>query len=299
MRTWLNKYFGFSKSEFNGLVLLISILVILKLIPFIYGYLKPVEKDEPNLLVQIQKIETTNEEAFRYTPNKRIETQHKKTGKLFNFDPNRIDAAGWQALGLSVKQAESIVNYRNKGGKFYKAEDLQKMYTISPQMYERLLPYVQIENLVNTYPKRELQPQKKEFIKKSLTIVDVNLADSAQLDEIKGIGPAFAARILKYRERLGGFYKKEQLMEVYGIDSVKYNEIKGQITLSEGKFKIININTAAFDDLKSNPYLTYKQMNAIIQYRKQHGKYSGIADLNKIGILTPQVIEKISRYITF
>ncbi|MCZ4244575.1 ComEA family DNA-binding protein [Pedobacter punctiformis] len=299
MRTWLNKHFGFSKGEFNGLIFLISIIIILKSLPFIYGYFKPVEEDESNLLAQIQKISVGQEERFHYTKNSIEEPRDQRAGKLFNFDPNTIDVGGWQELGLSAKQAQSIINYRNKGGKFYKAEDLQKMYTVSPEMYQKLLPYVQIENQQTVYPKKDFQLDQKAYVKKPLVMVDVNLADSAQLDQIKGIGPAFALRILKYRERLGGFYKKEQLMEVYGLDSVKYNEIKDQIMLSEARLKIININTAAFEDLKSNPYLSYKQINAIIQYRKQHGKYAGVADLSKIANLTPQVIEKISRYISF
>ncbi|RYF98398.1 MAG: helix-hairpin-helix domain-containing protein, partial [Chitinophagaceae bacterium] len=141
--------------------------------------------------------------------------------------------------------------------------------------------------------------EKKEYVKKALVIVEVNQADSAGLDQIKGIGPAFANRILKYRERLGGFYKKEQLMEVYGLDSVKYAEIKDRITINPSAIKTVNINTADFSALKSSPYLSYKQINAIIQYRKQHGNYSSTGDLKKIAILTPQVIEKIAPYITF
>ncbi|RZL34281.1 MAG: helix-hairpin-helix domain-containing protein [Pedobacter sp.] len=80
------------------------------------------------------------------------------------------------------------------------------MYTISPEMYKKLLPYVEIEP--QTFSKSDFKFEKKEYVKKALVIVDVNRADSAALDQIKGIGPAFALRILKYRERLGGFYKK-------------------------------------------------------------------------------------------
>ncbi|RZJ80960.1 MAG: hypothetical protein EOO20_25560, partial [Chryseobacterium sp.] len=127
----------------------------------------------------------------------------------------------------------------------------------------------------------------------------INTADSAQLDEIKGIGGTFAKRILKYRERLGGFYKKEQLMEVYGLDSAKYDEIRDQITLSRIALRIVNINTAQFNDLKSNPYLSYKQINAIIQYRKQHGNYNNPSDLKKIVILNQKIIDQITPYISF
>jgi competence protein ComEA len=299
MRIWLNKYFGFSKGEFNGLLLLILIIVVLKAIPFIYGYIRPVEKDDPGFLAKMQKI-TVADEKYASNLRDRIENSYpEKTTKLFNFDPNTLNAEGWQTLGLSPKQAKAIVNYTGKGGKFYKPEDLQKMYTISPEMYKKILPYVKIANQNVNASKKYLPFEKKEYVKKAPVIIDINQADSAQLDEIKGIGAAFAKRILKYRERLGGFYKKEQLMEVYGLDSVKYAEIKDQVSISNAPLKTINVNTAVFDDLKRNPYLSYKQINAIIQYRKQHGNYSGIADLKKIAILNQQTIDKIAPYISF
>lgn len=183
-----------------------------------------------------------------------------------------------------------------KGGRFYKPEDLQKMYTISPELYQKLLPYVQIKESGN--PKSFVPFERKENVRKTV-IVDINTADSAQLDEIKGIGGAFAKRIIKYRERLGGFYKREQLMEVYGLDEQKYAEIKDQISISKRALKTININTAVFNDLKVNPYLSFRQINAIIQYRKQHGNYSGIDDLKKVVLLNQEVIDKISPYLSF
>jgi len=299
MRIWLNKYFGFTKSEFNGLIFLLSILFLLKIIPYIYVYFKPVEKDDPHLMAQIQKIELTDERNF-YSVKDRIEDAGtKKVERLFNFDPNTLTAKGWQSLGLSRRQAQSIVNYTQKGGKFYKPEDLQKMYTISPEHYAKLLPFVQIAAQSSGYPQNKLPYEKKVFIKKAFQVVDINTADSAKLDEIKGVGGAFATRILRYRERLGGFHHKEQLMEIYGLDSLKYNEIKDQVTISSVALKVVNINTAVFNDLKGNPYLSYKQINAIIQYRKQHGSYSGLSDLSKVMILSQDVINKIAPYISF
>ena len=299
MRIWLNKHFGFSKGEFNGLLSLIFIIIFLKFTPVIYGHFREVEKVHPDLLSQIKKIAITDQPDFYHTRDRIENTAAKKVITLFNFDPNQLDVAGWQKLGLSAKQAQSIVNYTNKGGKFYKAEDLEKMYTISPEMYKKLLPFVKIEDQDGNFKQRDFIYEKKEYVKKVPVIVDINTADSAQLDEIKGVGGAFANRILKYRERLGGFYKKEQLMEVYGLDSTKYSEIKDQVTLSKVSLKNVNINTAQFDDLKANPYLTYKQINAIIQYRKQHGNFTSPADLKKVLILNQQVIDKIIPYISF
>ena len=173
------------------------------------------------------------------------------------------------------------------------------MYTISPERYAKLLPFVQIKaSAAGNFPDHSVY-EKKPFLKKVLPIIDINTADSAQLDLIKGVGGAFATRILKYRERLGGFHHQTQLMEVYGLDSVRYEEIKTQISINPGALKIININTAQFNDLKGSPYLSYKQIKAIIQYRKQHGNYSGLADLKKVLILNQAVIDKIRPYISF
>lgn len=301
MKAGFNEHFGFSKREFNGLLILIVLIVLIRAVPFAYNHFKTYASDAPLTLASIQKIELSNEENYHYTKDRIEDAATKIPAKLFAFDPNTVDASGWQTLGLSAKQAQSIVNYRNKGGKFYKPEDLQKMYTISPQMYQKLLPYVRIENNFNSssYPKKDFQYEKKEYVKKPLSIIEINQADSAQLDQINGIGPAFALRILKYRERVGGFYKKEQLMEVFGLDSAKYEEIKGQVSIDASAIKKININTAVFNDLKSFPYLSYKQMNAILQYRKQHGNFGGIADLQRVAILTPQVLEKLSPYLIY
>ncbi|RZK46968.1 MAG: helix-hairpin-helix domain-containing protein, partial [Pedobacter sp.] len=163
---------------------------------------------------------------------------------------------------------------------------------------QALLPFIQIESTGSNYSKPQYA-EKPTYAKKELVIVDINTADTLALDEIKGVGAAFARRIVKYRERLGGFYKKEQLLEVYGLDSVKYNEIKSQVRIDGGGIKRININVATFDDLKNHPYLKFKQINAIIQYRKQHGNFNSVDDLKKVAILSPENIQNIAPYLTF
>ncbi|MFF5379843.1 ComEA family DNA-binding protein [Pedobacter suwonensis] len=298
MRIWFNKNFGVSKSEFNGLLFLVFIIIVIKAIPILYTRFQPVSKDDPDLLAQIQQISITDQ-AREQAVRDRIEaSSYKKTGRLFKFNPNTLNKEGWETLGLSAKQAQSVVNYTAKGGRFYKPEDLQKMYTISPEMYKKIFPYAHIPESTKVY-KNDPLSERKGYAKKALVIVDINTADSTQLDEIKGIGETFARRIIKYRERLGGFYKKEQLLEVYGLDSNKYAEIKDQIKIGNTPLKTININTAGFNDLKRSPYLSFKQINAIIQYRRQHGHYTGVADLKKIILLNQEVIDKITPYISF
>ncbi|RYZ95259.1 MAG: hypothetical protein EOP47_26190 [Sphingobacteriaceae bacterium] len=139
------------------------------------------------------------------------------------------------------------------------------------------------------------------FAKKPrLTVpVELNAADSARLTTIYGIGPSFARRIVKYRRLLGGFVNKEQLKEVYGLDAEKYAEIQAQVTVTPVSPKKVNVNTAGVDELKHLPYLTFKQKNAIVQYRLQHGDYASVNDMRDIAILDETTINKIKPYITF
>ena len=299
MKNWLNN-FGFTKREYNGLLVLMAILLLVSVLPYFYSiyFVKPgfVTNEERSA---IRKLVLVNYKQPSYYTSTRheVEEEGRTTSNLFRFDPNQINLQQWQQLGFSAKQANAILNYRNKGGKFYQPSDLKKMYTVSAEKYLQLEPYIEINNtFTNPY---KSYPEKTTTAKKKLVIVEVNGADTLQLDQIRGIGAAFARRITSYRERLGGFHKKEQLMEVYGLDSVKFNEIKDQVTVDASVIRKININLADFEMLKNHPYLKYKQINAIIQYRNQHGKYNNVDDLKKVAILTPQNIQNLAPYLTF
>lgn len=130
-------------------------------------------------------------------------------------------------------------------------------------------------------------------------VVELNTADTAQLTTLPGIGASFARRIVSYRNHLGGFYSKEQLKEVYGLDADKYAGLQAQIKVDASRIKKIPINKATFDDLKYFPYLSFKQMNAIIQFREQHGDYTSIVDMKNIAILNDEILRKIEPYLAF
>lgn len=203
---------------------------------------------------------------------------------LFKFDPNNLPAEKWLQLGLSEKQINTIKNYEAKGGRFYKKQDVQKIYAITADDYKRLALYIDIP---------------EGYAAKANIIIELNSADSAKLTRINGIGPAFAQRILEYRKRLGGFLTKDQLKEVYGIDDEKYNQIRDQVNINPARITKLKINEIDFEGLRRFPYLTNKQTNAIIQYRTQHGNYKSIADMRSIVILNDDILRKIEPYIVF
>ena len=130
-------------------------------------------------------------------------------------------------------------------------------------------------------------------------VIELNTADSAKLTELKGIGPSFARRIINYRNRLGGFTNKEQLKEVFGMDDERYNGLASQVSANALQIRKINVNTVDFEGLSHFPYLSFKQMNAIIQFREQHGEYASLDDMRNIAILNDEILRKIEPYIVF
>lgn len=130
-------------------------------------------------------------------------------------------------------------------------------------------------------------------------VIELNTADSAALTGLNGIGPSFAKRIIIYRNRLGGFCKKEQLQEVFGLDADKYAALQAQVSVDASHIKKIAINSITFDDLSRFPYLSYKQANAVIRFREQHGEYESFDDLKNIAIMDEATIQKLKPYIRF
>lgn len=286
---------------------MVILLAMITAVPVVYEFIFPEQEDifaERSAMRKLILIEKDKKESLREKEGvfrKKDSAAAKRTVNLFRFDPNEMSLTRWQLLGFSPKQAAVLMKYTEKGGRFYQKEDLKKMYTVSAEMYARLIPYICIEKTASqqgtvlrgkypagVYPSKHLLP-----------LVELNTADTSELIRVNGIGPAFARRIYNYRKRLGGFYKKEQLMEVFGLDSTRYEEIKTQLTIDPGALIKLNINEVIYDELKSHPYLTYKQVNAILQFRKQHGKYSNIADLKRVAILSAETIEKLAPYISF
>ena len=255
-------------------VLLILILVIL-LAPYIYQYF---HKETPTDFKDFDKA------AALLNSGNNLSEDKIANPVLFKFDPNNLPTEKWQQLGLSEKQITTIKNYEAKGGRFFKKEDVAKIYAITVDDYKRLVTYIDIP---------------AGYTSKPNIIVELNSADSGKLTRINGIGPAFAQRILEYRKRLGGFLSKEQLKEIYGLDEEKFNQIKDQIDINPARITKIKINQVDFEGLRRFPYLTNKQNNAIIQYRNQHGNYSSIADMRNIVILNDDILRKIEPYISF
>ncbi|CAN5657186.1 helix-hairpin-helix domain-containing protein [soil metagenome] len=310
MKKAVAEYFNFSRKERNGIAVLLFLIGMLIIAPFFFPFFIKSEtidatefSNEIAMLkeMQIDSTETytkrqyTSTDYNNFPKNKYTE---KATGELFNFDPNTATTDEWKRLGLKDKTIATIQKYISKGGKFYKAEDIGKIWGLHPDQIERLLPFVQITSKTQAYVQnKSFEPRTYEKPVRTAVIVELNDADTTMLIALPGIGSKLSQRILNFRDKLGGFYAIEQVGETFGLPDSTFQKIKPQLKLGTDVIRQININTVTIDELKTHPYLRYALANAIIQYRNQHGNFATIADLKKIMIMTDEIFAKVSPYL--
>lgn len=128
-------------------------------------------------------------------------------------------------------------------------------------------------------------------------IIELNSADTLELQRLRGIGSAFSRRIIGYGERLGGYIRKDQLMEVFGMDPERYNGIKGNLVIDTCRVRKIDINTVQFKELMRHPYFPYELTREIILYRKKIKKFERKEQLKEIPGISDSIYMKISPYI--
>jgi competence ComEA-like helix-hairpin-helix protein len=250
----------------------------------------------------------------------RQSVRKQKLDTVFMFDPNVIDSASLVLLGFSPLQAKSIIKYRSKGGRFYNRESFGKSFVVSEQMFTRLYHYINIKpepsrnkrietqpdkpkknTAVEQRPERKDPSEQKESSHKPVRIytVELNAADLDELQKFRGIGEYYAKKIAEYRDKLGGFYKAEQLMEIRGIDSARFEMFRNQILIDTSRIRRIKINSVTENDLSKHPYINRFVAKSIIKYRKFKGSITSADEMVREKILSPQLLEQIASYIEY
>lgn len=196
----------------------------------------------------------------------------RKTVETFRFDPNTASVEDLCRLGFSPKQAQSIDNYRKKGGRFRRKEDFAKSYVVADSIFRRLEAYIDIP------------------------LVDLNVADSAAFDALPGIGGWFATKMIEHRKALGGYSYKEQLMDIYRFDQEKFDGLKDLVTVSPENAVPYPLWTLPADSLRAHPYIrNLETAKAIVLYRETTppDRWT-IEALRDAGILTAEQYKRLS-----
>lgn len=306
-------FLHFTRKEKNGTIFIFSVILLIVLILFIYTLIFPGKetsisefKDELVLLnhdtagIAKKYDEPTHHKSYFNNSSEQGTKTFTPTAvelSLFYFDPNTLPEAGWKKMGLKEKTIATIQKYLSKGGRFKEPGDIRKIWGLHEDEINQMMPYIRIEKNSTPIP-RFTVAEKAAYIPKTIAPVDINEADSSAFESLPGIGPGFAKRILKFRDKLGGFYRIEQIAETYGLPDSTFQKIRDKLLFSSGNIRKININTAGVDQLKEHPYIRYQLANAILQYRTQHGNFTAVEDIKKIMMVTDSVFVKLSPYLT-
>lgn len=313
-KSFLKDYFSFTKKERTGTIIIVTLIVIFTLVPNLYPFLfKPKEfnhKVFENEIAQLE-VDQTDSSFAKHNEDKYDNEVHddkfstKKyeavKGELFYFDPNTASISDWKRLGVRDKTIQTIQNYLSKKGKFYKPQDIAKIWGLSPAEVQRLIPYVSIVNEkkeFGNFDQNKFAKTTSAYTPKKILVIDVNLADTTAYISLPGIGSKLAQRIISFRDKLGGFYSIDQVGETYFLPDSTFQKIKSRLAIGDAKLRQIHINTATIDEMKAHPYLRYNIANAIFQYRTQHGYFNAIEDIKKIMVVTDEIFIKVAPYLS-
>ena len=286
----LNNLFSYTKSEQRGII----VLLVLILGVLLYRYL--FFTHEQNIELQITYLEESTQSDIiqeKSLDNKKNQAEKEKYAlPKAPINLNNIDKQELLAIGFSEFAANNLVKFRNKGGLFYSLSDLERIYGIDTSLLRDLEPF-----LVFNQKPTESSPGESGLDKK-LKSIEINSADTFALKKLPGIGNVLSQRIIKYRELLGGFHRKEQLVEVYGISDSLVNFLDSQIELDTNSIRKIDLNRASLEELQNHPYITRYQAKAILSYREMVGKIDSYKILTDNYLIPDEVYSKIKPYLS-
>ncbi len=217
----------------------------------------------------------------------------------FPFDPNILSEDSLVLAGLPPRIARNVVRYREAGGRFRDAASLRKIYGMTDSLFALLEPWIRIGAADEGAPPadRPAQPTEKQIAAPAEPIaIDINQADAEEWMRLKGIGKGYAARILRFREALGGFASVEQVAETRGLPDSVFQAIRPALVASPVLRKL-DLNTAEVSALAAHPYISGMQARAIVAWRSQHGPFRQPEDIRRTGLFSDKEVARLLPYL--
>ena len=200
---------------------------------------------------------------YEKAPSRKVEN--------FRFNPNTVTQEELCRLGFTEKQAQSIINYREKGGRFRRKADFAKSYVVADSVFKRLEPFIDIP------------------------LLDINKADSAAFDALPGIGGWFAHKMVEYREQLHGYSCPEQLMEIWHFDQEKFDGLKDLIKCSPAE--PYPFWSGTLEDIRNHPHVRNWQTARDIAFYRDHNPPENhtVDGLLQAGIINEDQVARLRR----
>ena len=283
--------FVISKRSKRGLLVLILASLGLIFFPRVYMFF---QKEEAFVInsEQIAEFERTHKKFEKRNYSNYYSKKKKYKAPDSKFNPNTYTLSDWKNLGLSEKQSLVVLKFTSRG--IYSEQDLKRIFVIPDILFELIRDSV-------IYPERFQNSPNQESLKKQakqITLINLNTADTTEFMKIYGVGAFYAKQIIRFREKLGGFFKKEQLLEVWKMTPEAYEKIKDHVFISEKDVKRININSVTIEELKVHPYLKWNQANSIVKMRIQRNGFKNIEELKESVLIDSETYEKLFPYLS-
>ena len=326
---WLRRYFGFSRAETRGFVLLLGLALAAAVLPLLLRptdpeYLPAADQRQldawaQDLAARLDSSRAAHDRAYaaRYPARRPAGGPSRYSTvpqvRLAPFDPNALTAEGWEARGVPHFVAGRIVNYGQKAGGFRAKSQVQRIYGLSDSVYQRLAPFMQLPEALPGRQRPDYAAGRPPFggdgastpgrfprKPAHLQPFDLNLADTTQLMQIKGIGRGRAKWIVKHRDELGGYLAENQLTEVFVLrDAPDLVDSLRKYTFVAPGFapRPVHVNSASFDELWPHPYVGKPLARLIVTYRKQHGPFAAPDDLRQLKLLKEENFVKLRPYV--
>ena len=293
------KFFYLQKSDRRTIILLLCVIVAAVVV------IKVIDdgSTEEAALTQLETDKQDHRQRQQPRNHAYYQTEERKA-ELFPFDPNTADSTQLLRLGLQPWQVRNIYKFRAAGGVYRQPRDFARLYGLTLKQYRRLEPYIRIkeedmpaERYFYKYEPIEERDTMKYPIKlQAEERIVLNRADTAQLRKVPGIGPYFARKIVEYRERLGGYYRVQQLLE---IEDFPETAVDFFIIPDDTQLRKLNINRLSLNELKRHPYLNFYQARAIVDYRRLHGTIQSLDQLSLLRDFPREAIERLTPYVEY
>ncbi|MCB0644232.1 MAG: helix-hairpin-helix domain-containing protein, partial [Phaeodactylibacter sp.] len=198
-------------------------------------------------------------------------------------------------LGFSERVAKTLLAFRKKGGQFYQPQDLLKVYGLEPALLEQVQDRLYFpEKQTVAIPEGNPKPYSE---RRAPILVDINQSTATDWQALHGIGPAYANRIINFRDKLGGFASVDQIAETWGLPDSTFQQIKPFLQFSP-VFQQVSINTATIETLSRHPYINKKTAQLIVRFRENHGPYSSLEALLQIPLIQQDLLDRLAPYLS-
>ncbi len=302
-------FFYFSRTERKGIMFLFAVLLLLGMLYMGSRHGRQqadTEKTQSDTSLQAFMQRIGEGSAFRKgSDTASVKQEGRPVLHPFPFDPNTADFSMLTRMGLPVRVVRNILKYRAAGGRFRNSDALARIYGLSGETFAALRPYIQIaaDKQSETAESREaLMPEEpsvaiKPYIEKypEGTKIELNNADTAELKKIPGIGSVYAARIVAYRQSIGGFYDVVQLKEINGLPE----RIERWFCISTRPQRNLKINQWGVERLCSHPYLNLYQARIIVEHRHKYGPLKSLSQLELYDAFVSSDIKRLEPYVDF